>query len=101
MSQSTAQNTFRKFDGRISDNRALAGLLLWGGISAIAGLAITIISVLNSANIDSPASALAWVSIGLGLLGIGVLALIGGAVAHAINWQIKGSLAVHANITNQ
>ena len=34
MSQSTAQNTYRRFDGRASDNRALVVLLFWGGISA-------------------------------------------------------------------
>jgi hypothetical protein len=31
---------------------------------------------------------MAWQVIGNGLLGLGALALIGGAVAHAINWQI-------------
>lgn len=79
----------RKVGAYVVENSPLHYLYVIGAIAAIGGLAIAIIAAFNISGYGgaNPAAA-AWATIGGGISSLGALALIGGAVAHAVNWQI-------------
>lgn len=58
---------------------------------AVAGVGIVLAIIASSIQAkayDAPdAGAYAWLFVGFALIGVGILALIGAVVAHAVNWQ--------------
>jgi hypothetical protein len=79
----------------VTKNTPLSLLYAIGSLAVIGGAIISIAATMNTSTVTTFADesvistvAVAWQVIGNGLIGLGALSLIGGAVAHAINWQI-------------
>ncbi|MGJ4843913.1 hypothetical protein [Leifsonia sp. Le1] len=78
-----------KVGAYVAENQPLHYLYILGTIGIIGGLAIAVIAAFNMSSYGGVNSAaVAWATIGGGVASLGTLAVIGGAVAHAINWQI-------------
>jgi hypothetical protein len=88
VSESTTEKTSAS---PVAKNPTLVALYGWG-ISLIAGGLV--IAGLSFIVLMGPVP---WLGIGLGLFGVGVLPLVGAAVAEAINWQIAESLTSRAD----
>ncbi|MFF1633988.1 hypothetical protein [Leifsonia sp. NPDC058248] len=82
----------RLVGAHVSKNTPLSLLYVIGVLAVVAGATVSLVA---SGNVGDAAAgdvvstvAMAWQVLGNGLALLGALSLIGGAVAHAINWQI-------------
>ena len=79
----------RKVGAYVSANPPLQYLYMVGGFATPIGALIAIIASFNLSSYDGVSStATVFLVLGATVMTFGVLALIGGAVAHAVNWQI-------------
>jgi hypothetical protein len=93
--QHMSETQSRKVGAYVTKNTPLTMLYTIGALAIVGGAIIAIAASANAVSagdlISGPSVstvAMAWQVIGNGLVSLGALALIGGAVAHAINWQI-------------
>lgn len=71
----------------VRNNTPLLTMYVVGIIGVAVGLILMFVGIGSASSVD-PSGALAWEFWGGGLITFGALLLIGGAIAHAVNWQI-------------
>jgi pheromone shutdown protein TraB len=84
MSETQSQH----LDANVVQNSALHYLYILGGLALGIAAIVALIAVFTVGGGIDTTALMTWLVIAGGLANLGVLALIGGGVAHAINWQI-------------
>ena len=86
---------------QVSGNSALHYLYVLGGLACAIGLLVTIIASFNSVTTNpysgtvqaNPTAAL-FELLGFGIALVGGIAVVGGMIAQAVNWQIANALGM-------